>query len=39
MRGKKAPKRPVTPEPKYGNVQLAKFINYVMKSGKKTVAQ
>jgi len=39
MRGKRAPKRPVTPEPKYGNVQLAKFINYVMKSGKKTVAQ
>lgn len=39
MRGKKAPKRQIVPDPKYNNAQLAKFINYVMKSGKKTVAQ
>ena len=39
MRGKKSVKRVITPDPKYGSVTLAKFINYVMKKGKKTVAQ
>ncbi len=39
MRGKAAKKREITPDPKYGNVQLAKFINYVMERGKKSVAQ
>lgn len=39
MRGKKAIKRSITPDPKYGSVLLAKFINYVMQRGKKTVAQ
>jgi small subunit ribosomal protein S7 len=39
MRGKQAPKRPITPDPKYGNVRIAKFINYIMLDGKKTVAQ
>ncbi|KKU27368.1 MAG: 30S ribosomal protein S7 [Candidatus Magasanikbacteria bacterium GW2011_GWA2_46_17] len=33
------PKREIAPDPKYGNVTLAKFINYVMKGGKKSVAQ
>lgn len=39
MRGKKAPKRKIQPDYKYNNVQIAKFINYLMKDGKKTVAQ
>lgn len=39
MRGKKAPKRQLTPDPKFGNLQLAKLINYVMLDGKKTTAQ
>jgi len=38
-RGKQAPKRIVKPDPKYKSELLAKFINYVMMSGKKTVAQ
>ena len=39
MRGKKAPRRQITPDPKYGNVYIAKFINYIMIGGKKTIAQ
>ncbi len=39
MRGKQAPKRVITPDPKYNNVVLAKFINYVMRGGKKATAQ
>ncbi len=39
MRGKKATKRQIIPDPKFGNVQVAKLINYVMKDGKKTTAQ
>lgn len=39
MRGKKAPKRKILPDPKYKSVNIAKFINYVMERGKKTVAQ
>jgi len=34
-----APKRIVLPDPKYGNEMLAKFINMVMKAGKKSVAE
>jgi small subunit ribosomal protein S7 len=34
-----APKRLVLPDPKYSNEMLAKFINMVMKSGKKSVAE
>jgi len=39
MRGKKAPRRDIKPDPKYGNVVLAKFINHVMTRGKKSIAQ
>ena len=39
MRGKKSVKRMIPADTKYGNVTLAKFINYVMKGGKKTIAQ
>ena len=34
-----AAKRPVMPDPKYGSQMLAKFINMVMMSGKKSVAE
>lgn len=39
MRGKKAPKRKLTPDPKFQSVQIAKLINYIMLDGKKTTAQ
>lgn len=39
MRGKAAIKRTIDPDPKYQNVTLSKFINYVMHDGKKSVAQ
>ncbi|MFA6131867.1 MAG: 30S ribosomal protein S7 [Patescibacteria group bacterium] len=39
MRGKSATLRVIAPDAKYGNVQVAKLINYVMVSGKKTIAQ
>ncbi|WP_041522343.1 30S ribosomal protein S7 [Gilvimarinus agarilyticus] len=32
-------KREILPDPKYGNVTLAKFMNHVMISGKKAVAE
>jgi small subunit ribosomal protein S7 len=38
-RRSQAPRREVLPDPKYGNEMLAKFINMVMKSGKKSVAE
>lgn len=34
-----AAKREILPDPKYGNVTLAKFMNHVMVSGKKSVAE
>ncbi len=39
MRGKQAPKREIPPDPKYHNVAVEKLIRYVMRKGKKTVAQ
>lgn len=39
MRGKQAPRRTLSPDPKFHNVLIAKLINYVMKDGKKTTAQ
>ena len=39
MRGKRATKREVAPDPKFHNVVLAKFINKIMERGKKTTAQ
>lgn len=38
-RRREVPKRQVLPDPKFGNEQLAKFINFVMESGKKSVAE
>jgi small subunit ribosomal protein S7 len=34
-----AAKREVLPDPKFGNITLAKFMNHVMVSGKKSVAE
>ncbi|MEE9321001.1 MAG: 30S ribosomal protein S7 [Granulosicoccus sp.] len=34
-----APKREILPDPKYGSVRLAKFINILMLDGKKAVAE
>ena len=39
MRGKQAPKRKIEGDVKYNDLDVAKFINYIMKAGKKTVAQ
>ncbi|RMD69160.1 MAG: 30S ribosomal protein S7 [Gammaproteobacteria bacterium] len=38
-RRKVVTKRSVLPDPKYGNVKLAKFINVVMVDGKKAIAE
>lgn len=39
MRGKKAPKRKIEGDGRYNDADIAKFINYVMRRGKKTVAE
>lgn len=39
MRHKQAPKRDIEGDLIYDNKQIAKFINYLMRDGKKTVAQ
>lgn len=33
------PKRKILPDPKFNSERIAKFINYIMRRGKKTVAQ
>ena len=38
-RKKQAPKKKSYPDPKYGSLALAKFINFVMYDGKKTTAE
>ena len=38
-RRRAAEHREILPDPKYGNLMLARFINMVMKSGKKSVAE
>ncbi|MFH1597462.1 MAG: 30S ribosomal protein S7 [Patescibacteria group bacterium] len=39
MRGKKSPKRKIQEDYKFGSPLVAKFINQLMKGGKKSVAQ
>ena len=39
MRGKQAPKRPIEGDAKFNDISVAKFINYIMLSGKKTTAE
>lgn len=36
---KKIKKHPIAPDPVYNNVQVSKFINQVMRKGKKTIAR
>ncbi len=38
-RRREVPKRQILPDPKYGNQTLAKFVNVLMYSGKKSVAE
>jgi small subunit ribosomal protein S7 len=38
-RRREVPKRDVLPDPKYGSIQITKFVNMIMKSGKKSVAE
>jgi small subunit ribosomal protein S7 len=38
-RRKQAEKRVILPDPKFGSEKLAKFVNMVMESGKKSVAE
>ena len=39
MRKRRAEKRYIKPDPRYNDVLVAKFINYLMWDGKKTVAR
>jgi len=39
MRGKQATKKTIEGDPKYNDKDIAKFINYIMRGGKKTIAQ
>ena len=38
-RRREVPKREILPDPKYQNIEVAKFINVLMTSGKKSVAE
>jgi small subunit ribosomal protein S7 len=39
MRGGNTPKRKAIPDPRYNSERVAKLITYIMRGGKKTVAQ
>jgi len=38
-RRREVPKREILPDPKFGNQEVSKFMNVVMSSGKKSVAE
>ena len=38
-RRREVPKREILPDPKFGNIDVAKFMNVLMLSGKKSVAE
>ncbi|MEA3410383.1 MAG: 30S ribosomal protein S7 [Pseudomonadota bacterium] len=38
-RRREIPKREILPDPKFGELKVAKFVNMVMRSGKKSVAE
>ena len=38
-RRREIPKRIVLPDPKFGSLQIAKFVNMIMKGGKKSTAE
>lgn len=39
MRRRRAEKRPIDPDPRYGDTMVAKFINVIMRDGKKSIAR
>ncbi|MBI2098911.1 30S ribosomal protein S7 [Candidatus Uhrbacteria bacterium] len=39
MRGKPAPKRTILPDSRFHNITVAKLVNYIMRRGKKTIAE
>ncbi len=38
-RRREVPKREILPDPKHGSVQITKFVNMIMQSGKKSTAE
>ena len=38
-RRREVPKRDILPDPKFGNIEVSKFVNTLMMSGKKSVAE
>jgi hypothetical protein len=38
-RRREVPKREILPDPKFGNVDVSKFVNVLMLSGKKSIAE
>ncbi|MBE9563766.1 MAG: 30S ribosomal protein S7 [Proteobacteria bacterium] len=38
-RRREVPKRDILPDPKFGGTQVTKFINMIMRSGKKSIAE
>ena len=38
-RRREVPKREILPDPKFGSVEISKFINVIMLDGKKAVAE
>jgi len=38
-RRREVPKREILPDPKFGDITLAKFVNILMKDGKKSIAE
>jgi len=38
-RRRESPRRAILPDPKFGELKVAKFVNMVMRSGKKSVAE
>jgi small subunit ribosomal protein S7 len=38
-RRREVPKRVILPDPKFGNIELSKFMNVIMESGKKAIAE
>ena len=39
MRGKQAPKRKIAPDHKFNSILIARFINQIMRRGKKSIAE
>ena len=38
-RRREVPKREILPDPKFGSVDVSKFVNVLMEAGKKSVAE